>query len=258
MTNIFRAFTPFLYAFVNVLLFELFLFFPKLLPIWFILIILSLGASVWFILGPGLKTPFTRVCFFFSPLLFLTALCLFILFLNQGLVSHILLAGCSALVGFYLYQVFVYVWQHSKYTPFSLENISSALNILTLFLLSSSAFATKLFLDLKIFALAPLIGLAAFLLTLHTFWVNKCPLQKTGYIMLLTNTLLLMEFFIALSWLPLEFLSLGAILSIIGYVLFELLRSFITQTSSRTTIKQRLLFGALLIILIALTAKWKL
>ena len=76
--------------------------------------------------------------------------------------------------------------------------------------------------------------------------------------MLLTNTLLLIEFFIALSWLPLEFLSLGAILSIIGYVLFELLRSFITQTSSRTTIKQRLLFGALLIILIALTAKLKL
>jgi hypothetical protein len=236
-------------------LFELFFLVPKLIFVVFLFLLGALLGSIGLIMGKGLKTPSSIMLFALSPLLFLSSVYFFVLFIETPLVRHILAFGSSLLIAFSLRELLLYIRYHHRYIPFSLENISGYLHILSLFFFGAATFAGKVFLDIPLTIILPVVYAFSFFMYFEMTWVNKFLFKETKQYVLI-NAFLASELFLALAFLPLHFLILGALFAILGYLLLEFSRAHLLGVLSRPFITRRLVLAGLLISVLLATAKW--
>lgn len=251
LNRLIPIFMPFLIFFG----FEIFFLKPSI--IYFVVPFLgvALAAATWKILGKKLLTALARWLYLLTPISFLSGGVLFVLFLERPWAKHLLAAAIALFLGIFLKNIFIYIYEHDKYQPNSLENISNYLNLASIFLFNSSLFGFFFFLNTPLYKLA-LISLAVFfVLTLQTIWVNKIKI-KSAWLHIATICLILFELFWTIAFLPTAFYVNGLILATSFYLMNNLMRLHLLGNLNKKIIRRYFFLCGLVIILILATAEW--
>jgi len=145
--------------------------------------------------------------------------------------------------------------QITKYTPLSLESSSSYFNIISFLFLSISFYGLMNLLNLRIWYLAILLIVATFILTYQFFWINKIN-ERQNFLISVLMSIILVEFFWSISFLPVSHFISGLSLAIIFYVLINILLLHFLDKSDKKTVTRYLAVGLICIFIILLSARW--
>lgn len=246
--------TPFLVAIVALLGYAMFVF-RVVHPV------AALGVSfvcVAFLMARLLRWRVQEFSFWF----FLGIACLFflssfgMLFLFETLWVSIALALVSTfLLVLFTEFVFLYIHLPSRYQPFSLEHLTSLLNLLSIFFFSSFAFATRLLIQIPLSFLALLFFLLSFFLVFGVLWVTKAESFRS-HLYALFGAIILTELFVCITFFPTGFYTNAAFMTIFSYAFFGLTRTEALHKLSREVIKRYVFTSIVLLFIVAVSSKW--
>lgn len=194
--------------------------------------------------------------FFFgiASLFFLSAYGMLFLFESVWVSSAIALVSSSLLV---LFSEFLFLYTHlpSRYQPFSLEHLSSLLNLLSIFFFSCFGFATRLLVQAPLSFLAFVFFCVSFFLVYGMLWVTKAEsFRSTMYA--LFGAIGLTELFLAVSYLPTGFYANAAFITIFCYAFFGLTRTEAIHKLSTDVVKRYVITSLILLLIVGISSKW--
>ena len=197
--------------------------------------------SFWFFLG-------------IASLFFLSSFGMLFLF-ETPWVGIVLALVSTALLVLFTEFVFLYTHLPSRYQPFSLEHLTSLLNLLSIFFFSSFAFATRLFIQLPLSFLALLFFLLSFFLVYGALWVTKAESFRSR-LYALFGAIVLTELFVSITFFPTGFYTNAAFMTIFSYAFFGLTRTEALHKLSREVVKRYVFVSLFLLCVVALSSKW--
>lgn len=250
-----NRFIPIFCPFLIFASYELLLKKPFLIYWLFPILILTVAALIWKLIGKGLITIIARWNFLISPLFLMVGGLFFILFLENQLFKHFLIFLVAFLLGLYLEAIFIYIYRHEKYQINSLENISSYINLISLLFFYSGFFGLLIFLNISVWLVVLLVLLVTVSLAYQTMWINKIDFKKS-FLYILIIGLILCQLAWVISFLPIDFYASGAFLSVVYYLLSGLSRFYLLGTLNSLVIKRHLIIGSIVLILILGTTRW--
>ena len=200
---------------------------------------------------------FSRDFFYLAllPVLLIVTMTIFGLLPVPAAMLHLILALAVVFLYLYLDNTFLLYYLPAKYKLNALENLSSVLNLLVFFLSIINLNALNTFLNLALWQLSLLLVLINSLLIMQSFWSNRFN-DRIRYVFLLIINVVIVEFFWALSFLPMNFFTNSIILTLIYYIIWGLLKAKFTQTLDKKIIWRYLLISLLLLIVIIITSTW--
>lgn len=193
--------------------------------------------------------------FIITPVLLLTSGILFLSFLEGVIIRQIFLV---ILVGaIWTYLEVIYLWLHfrPKYQPHSLENISTHLNLLTIFLTASGLYSLIIFFGLSLWALIIIFAIIATLLTHQMVWASGATL-KSAWPYVLVISIVTLQVFMVVSLLPTSIYVSGLLVTLTYYVMTGISRNWLLDIKDNKVIQRYLIISSIFFILILLTAKW--
>ena len=212
-------------------------------------------AAIYLILGPRLKTPWSRFKFLITPTLLVWSALAFSLLLEGNVTRHFLALLVALFSVLFFESIFTYVWRHDTYESYSLENLSSYALTLTVFLGSAALLGLSVLLGVAL-GVVVLTGCALFLAVNYEFcWMSKLPPARIPLI-LGVITLLLLELFLGFLFLPFHFMSAGAALTVFWYTAVSIVRAFALGLLTGKMVRRHLMLSGGLIILLFLTTRW--
>ncbi|MCX6714613.1 MAG: hypothetical protein NTX72_02270 [Candidatus Uhrbacteria bacterium] len=197
--------------------------------------------SFWFFLG-------------IACLFFLSSFGMLFLF-ETPWVSIVLSLVCTALLVLFTEFVFLYTHLPSRYQPFSLEHLTSLLNLLSIFFFSSFAFATRLLIQVPLTFLALLFFLLSFFLVYGVLWVTKAESFRSR-LYALFGAIVLTELFACITYFPTGFYTNAAFMTIFSYAFFGLTRTEALHKLSREVVKRYVFVSVFLLCVVAISSKW--
>jgi len=210
--------------------------------------------SIWFLTGRKFKKlKFWN--FLISPLLLVNSGWIFLIFLEGKLFKHVFLFFLVILLWIFLKVVFLYFHLRPKYQAHAIENVSGYLNLITIFLLFGGFFNLFIFLGLP-FGLLVLAGLiSTALLTYQVFWVSEISLiSARPYILIIT--LITMELFLSIRFLPTSAYVNSLVIAIGYYLLTGLGRNWLLNIKEPKVIRRYLAISLISLVIVLITAKW--
>ena len=252
--KIFNRIIPALSAIIIFILLEKLLQTPKQI-FWIVfLVIVFVILSVWQLTNRKLlNKKFWQ--FIITPVLLVVNGVLFLVFLDSTIIRQIFLI--ILVVGIWTYFEVVYLWLHSrpKYQPHSLENISTHLNLLTIFLSASGLFSLIIFFGLSQWALALIFVIISGLLTHQMVWASGATLRSDWpYVFVIT--LAVTQVFIAVSFLPTSIYVNGLVITLAYYVMTGISRNWLLDIKNNKVIRRYLTISFVSLVVILATAKW--
>lgn len=215
---------------------------------------LILFIVIWQLTGRKLKSlQFWN--FLITPHLFLLISWFFTIFLESRMLLHIVAVLSAVVIGIFLEETYVYFNLPKKYYPYSLENISNYINLITIFLLFSSLYSLIVFLNFSTWYLSVIVMTITFLLAYQTTWINKISFSKS-WLFIIVITLLMTELFSVISFLPTSFYVNGIVLTVCYYIIVGLSRYFLLEQLESKSTKRYLVIGIVAIIIAIVTAQW--
>ena len=193
--------------------------------------------------------------FLILPVLFCTAIFVFLMFIENVSVYRLLGAGSAVALYLWLSQVLNYHYFSGRYQAYTLESLSLYLDIITIFFLSGAFFAGLVFFSANLFVVLPVAAITYGLLSYQVFWSYKFSWAQS-WLLVLVNTLVLIEILAALSFGPMSFYVNALILTVIYYLITIISRDFLREELSRRRIVSYAILSAIIIILLFLTAQW--
>ncbi len=184
----------------------------------------------------------------------LIVLSYFIIISSQALIYTV---AAVVLVFNYIYWRFVYFYYNlpSRYTSFSLENLSFYVNFIGVFFLGALAYGVRAFLQYNFWLILAGVAVVLGLILYQGMWATKVEWHRFGWY-LLAHLVILLEFFGVLALLPLNHNLLGFLWAAVYYLLLILFNDLISHRFSR----RRLWFYLSLVVvgwlLLLLTASW--
>jgi hypothetical protein len=169
----------------------------------------------------------------------------------------IIVAGVIAVIYFGLFEknVATFLFQPSKYIPYSLEHMSTYTTLVAAFFAYVSIF---MFGVLHLVRLRYLL-LAAILVTMlmvwQTFWIQKLPWQRVRWFVLGLTTVIVESMMVLYYW-PISFFVNGALLTLIFYVTLHLSRHYLADTLTRRLIIRYSSLASLATVILLFSAKW--
>lgn len=197
--------------------------------------------SFWFFLG-------------IASLFFLSSFGMLFLFETMW-ISIALAALCAFLLVLFTEFVFLYIHLPSRYQPFSLEHLTSLLNLLSIFFFSSFAFATRLLIQIPLALLALLFFLLSFFLVYGVLWVTKAELFRSR-LYALFGAIVLTELFVCITFFPTGFYTNAALMTIFSYAFFGLTRTEALHKLSLDVVKRYLFVSIILLLVVTISSKW--
>jgi len=158
-------------------------------------------------------------------------------------------------IGFFYRQVYIYNFAPEQYQPYALENLSVSINIFIVFLAASSLFGFRLFLGLSWTMLLGIFVLIVLTLTYQTLWAHKLSHKQMVW-WLLSSVALLGQLFIAMGYLPVQYIVSGIIIAIAFYLFIGLNRLVIRQAFRRRLVAQQVILSSVLTLVVLITARW--
>lgn len=254
MNRVINNFLPWLVALLVLAGLELLLAKPQ----WFYylggLLVLIIVISLWQLTNRKLfQANFWN--FLITPLLLLLggiALLFFIDHLVWRQVIIIILSSCYILL---LYNITTYLHWPTSYQPYSLGNILSYLNLAVIFLIFSSLSNLAIFLNPPLWLQSAIALIVIFLLNYEEQWIKKIPWSQ-AWIFILSNTILILEFFLVTHFWPTSSYVKASIITLIYYLFNGLSSYYLIPGGERKIIKRYLIFTLGLSIIILITSRW--
>ncbi len=190
-----------------------------------------------------------------TPLFFLVSGLFFFLFLELFAMKVVLFTILS--VGLWLYAENLFTFYHlpASYQAYALEYLSFILFLLGIFFYASGAYGAQLFLGLPLWIPA----LAMFWFTLFAIagvlWVSKIPSQ-IGNRFAWLGSILLVQMFITLSFLPVSFLVNATLFTVFFYLYLGLARIHLLDKLSPLVLRRYLVIATVLSAVLLLTSRW--
>lgn len=167
------------------------------------------------------------------------------------------LAIFSGLALYLLYwQYYLYLNAPFQYQPYSLENLSWYLSLFCAFCLASAGFGALILLQFNLWIILVALIILFFGLTYSFFWLHKVPWRESR-LSILIILLLVVELFIALSFLPIGYYVSGLLLAVAYYLFLGLSQLNATDPGNIKRAAAYLFVAGAVVILILLTAKWQ-
>ncbi|MFA6322586.1 MAG: hypothetical protein WCX71_03870 [Candidatus Buchananbacteria bacterium] len=219
-------------------------------PVILILIILS----VWQLTGREVKIEkFWR--FLITPLLFSMAGMLFLGFLEGQYARQLFLLGQMVLLWAYLEIIFLRYHLRPKYEPYSLENVTVHLNLITIYLTACGFYNLILFLAINFWLLLGLFVLIGLLMSYQLIWASGVT-TRVGWHYLAVISLLTAELFWIVNYLPTSIYVNGLMVTLGYYLMSGLSRNWLLGIRDSQVIKRYLIIGSFILLIILITAKW--
>lgn len=162
-----------------------------------------------------------------------------------------------AVVCFFLFEknVAVFLFQPSKYIPYSLEHISMYCTMVAAFF---SYVSLNMFGQLHLAHLRYLFMIGAGLTAVmvwQSFWIQKIA-WKQMWRFIVAISLLMTEVMIAFYFWPVSFIVTGCLLTFILYLTLHLSRHFLMQTLTRRLVIRYSVISLIASLFILVTAQW--
>lgn len=193
--------------------------------------------------------------FLLTPLFLVLSGAAFFLFLETSSAMFTLLGIVSVLELVYAEHLFYYFHRPSEYRVYTIERISLMLSIVIVFLLASALFGLLMLVNVPLWSLAPVFFLAAAFLVYAILWVSKVdPARAPAYAV--AGGLLLTQVFIALSFLPIGYMTNAALLTAFFYFFLGVSRADFLGRLTRRVFVRYLFFTIVVLMMILTTTKW--
>ncbi len=249
-----NRFIPFLSALAIFISFELLFIKPRI--VWGILVVIFfiIFISTWKLVNRSLLDK-EFWGFFITPFLFVEASIFLSLFLEHFFLEQFLVLAVTGLHWYLFENIFNFYYKQHSYQPYAIENIFSYLNLMIVFLVSTSFFGIVIFLDYSIWFLSFFILLLGLLVGYQTIWVSKITLEKSRPTILILG-LILAETFWVINYLPSSHFVNGLIVTVIFYVIINLTRYYFLKNLSKDVVRRHLIIGSIVLLLTLVTARW--
>lgn len=227
-------------------------------PFWPAGLSLGLAILLWARLNEWRARSFAFWVFLGTPAVFLLAALAQFFFLENDPVKFGLLSSATVLVFLWSEHLFNYLHLPANYQAYALEHLALALNVLTVFFMSASAFGLNLFLQPNFWGLAGIVSgffLLSMFIIYSTLWVSKVE-HRQAWPYALAGAILITEFFSVLTFLPTGFYTNAAFVTVVFYVFLGLTRAFFMDKLSRTVYWRYVLVAAAIMGLVAGVARW--
>lgn len=190
-----------------------------------------------------------------TPIIFaFSGLALFLFF--EGSTEKIIMGLVTAL-GVFLFAEHQFAYLHTPplYKPYSLENLSLVLNVLTVFFLAAASNGLMIFLNIPLI----LTGLIFFILNLfvvyNMLWISKVE-HSRAIAYALGGAVILSELYAAVSYLPISFYVSAAVITVFFYVYQGLCRAHLLDKLTRPIMVRYVSLGSIIALVVLSTAKW--
>src|SRR3989344_2163796 len=217
------------------------------------LILLIFLAGLWQLTGRNLKIEkFWR--YLITPFFFLFFGIIFLIFLDSQPLKQLVIIILAALLAIYLEVIFLWFHLRLKYQLHSLENITAHLNLLTIFLATTSFISLIIFLGLSFWYFLAAFIILNFLLNYELIWSSGTTWRESWHYLALT-TLILTEIFWAVNFLPSSVYVQSIIVTIAYYLLSGIIRNWLNNIREGKVIKRYLIISLICLVIILASAK---
>ncbi|MEK7665918.1 MAG: hypothetical protein AAB337_03520 [Patescibacteria group bacterium] len=191
-----------------------------------------------------------------TPLMLLFSASLVFLFLDADVLRVALGIITAFFLYFYAENLFGFLHLPVFYQPHALQNLTIVLQVLGMFFFVASAHAFLLFVPfIPITALLIFYAPYVFASVSMSLWMGKAPREIIRRYAI-GGTLLFVEFFIVLSYLPSTFTTNAAVLAVFYYLFLGLTRVQVQAKLSRLLLRRYLGLGFGMLLLVILSAQW--
>ncbi|OGL83255.1 hypothetical protein A3B32_02055 [Candidatus Uhrbacteria bacterium RIFCSPLOWO2_01_FULL_53_9] len=190
-----------------------------------------------------------------TPALFVSAAVAFMLFVQDTWLLVVIATTTAIFIALFLEHVFRFIFAPGLYQPYALEHTSIVLHIASVYFFTTMFYGLNMFLHVPIWILALIFFVLAMAYVYETLWVSKIP-AATAVTVSLLGAWLLVQLFVAVSFLPTSFFVDAALISVAFYVLLGVLRARLLQRLSELAMRRYAYGGGALAALILFTAKW--
>lgn len=249
-----NRFLPLLIPLLVFLFEEIYFFYPKLIYLMAVLVILSIFFVVWQF-SRASKVDKAWWNYLILPAFMSSLVMAYSVFMGSKLIIQLLFISNVVFLYIYFRHVYYYLLNPLAYEVFSIENISSYVNWLTFFLLAATVYGLQSFLNLSISWLVLLMLAATILIVYQIIWAYKIEL-KISLPYILISCLILVELFWSISFLPFNYNISGLCLAISYYVIIGLVKNHLFNKLDAKKVKIYLTLALISLSLILLTAKW--
>jgi hypothetical protein len=198
-------------------------------------------AHFWFLTG----IPFSMLIAAFS----------LILFLEEDIQKGVLGIMTAFFLFFFCEHLFTYIHAPGAYQMHAIEHLTSVMSICTLFFLSASLYAFRLFLQPSLWISGLIFFFSAFFLLAASLWACKIStVRMTSYAFV--GAFLLTEWFGSMTFLPSGFFPNAALVALLAYVFLGVSRAHFLQKLTPKVLTRYVLFASLLAAAVFGTARW--
>ena len=217
-------------------------------------LVVAVVLSVWQLAGRRLRNAkFWR--FLMTPVLFSLAGLLFLSFLKGPIVRQLALLGYAVAVWLYLEIIFLRFNFRPKYQIHSLENIFTHLELITIFLVSTSFFGISVFLGIALWMLTICFAVVVALFSYQVVWTSDTTMVAAwpyAAIVALTMT----EIFFAVGYLPTSVYVGGVIVAASYYLITGLTRNWLLGNHQWRVVRRYTYVAAAVTLVALVSARW--
>lgn len=254
---------PALWPFFAASWFSLFLFLANRNPKFLVSLLifsLLLPAAMIFFYSFRLPSDFPRLIFWLPALPLFLALAVLLVFLDRPLLRQILIGGAFVLTYLIFYYFSLFRSSEAAHLKFLFKKINWNLFILTVFFSAASLFAWGIFIAHQLWpgliAVFLLVTTLAFTVFYENLWTAGKIVPSGVWLFSVIVGILAAQFFWALNFWPVGFLTKGAIFAIITGYLVYLTKHFLLETFNRRRALKIFGLCLLLVVIILFLARW--
>lgn len=214
--------------------------------------------ALLFLLGSLIKEKFfTRQFFYLSltPLLLYYATIGFLLLLDSGILNHLIIFIFVIIFGVYLENLFLFYYYSVQYQSNSLGNLANFLALLIFFLTAVDLYSFYIFLNYDLWLLAIIFYLITYFLLAQVFWLDKIS-SKLKNIYMIILSLVYLEIFWCLAFLPTNFYVISIIITILFYASWGIFRAKLADKLDKKIFWRYIIICTALILLVIATSAW--
>ncbi len=193
--------------------------------------------------------------FLVTPVFFLIASYGMLFLFEEQMLLIILSLFSFVFISIFAEYIFQYVHLPAKDQPYSIEYLSTILNVLTIFFLSSVGFGMFLLVQVPIWLLAIGFFIISVFIIYGTLWVSKTD-EARARPYALAGALLTTELFVVLSFLPTGFYTNAAFITIFFYVFLGLTRARALHKLSPVVKKRYIWISIALLLVVIFSSQW--
>lgn len=193
--------------------------------------------------------------FVLSPLLFVAAAFVLLLFLENTTEKTLLATVTSLGVFLYTEHIFNFLYTPTRYKTNSIEHLSLVMYVLTAFYLSAACFGLILFVNVNLFLLAPVFFLLILFVVYSMLWISKIE-HRRAFSYAIAGAIIATELFLAASFLPSGFYTNAALLAVFVYLFLGINRAHVLDKLNQKIFLRYAVLSSLMLLAVVGSAKW--